>query len=87
MCEKKNMFPREFNPTFLFAWKGRRPGEREESHVHDYMKLVFVMSGHSRYRIEGKVCDLTEGDVLILNPGTKHHDDGGVRRQYDADKY
>ncbi len=73
MCEKKNMFPKEFNPTFLFAWKGRKPGEREESHVHDYMKLVFVMSGHSRYRVEGKVYDLTEGDVLVINPGTKHH--------------
>ncbi len=71
MCEK-NLFPQELNPTFLFAWKGRRTGEREEIHVHDYMKLVFIISGRSRYRVEGTVCDLAEGDVLILNPGTKH---------------
>lgn len=81
MCEKKNMFPEEFSPTFLFAWKGRGTGEREETHVHDYMKLVFVISGHDRYRVEGKVYELTEGDVLILNPGTRHHalwDEEGV---------
>ena len=73
MCERQNMFPEEFNPTFLFAWKGRRPGEREEPHVHDYMKLVIVLSGHGRYRVEGRVYDLAEGDVLIVNPGVRHH--------------
>ncbi len=73
MCERKNMFPEEFNPTFLFAWKGRKTGEREEYHVYDYLKLVFVISGRGLYRIEGKIYELTEGDVLILNPGVRHH--------------
>lgn len=61
----------ELNPTFLFTWKG--VGNRDDSyHSHDYLELIVVMSGCGKYRIEGEIYNVKEGDVLLLNPSDKH---------------
>lgn len=72
MGDGKPLFPEGLDPAFLFAWKGTRTGEKDTYHENDYLKLVFVMSGYGKYWIDGKIYEISEGDLLILNPGTKH---------------
>lgn len=63
----------ELNPTFLFTWTGtRESGKDEEYHSHDIVEMAFVMSGTGRYRADGEVFPIREGDLLIFNPGVKH---------------
>lgn len=62
----------ELNPTFLFTWKGKRTSADETYHSHDYTELIFVLTGKEIYRIEDHLYEAEEGDLIILNPGTKH---------------
>lgn len=64
----------EFNPTFLYTWKGTRRKDRDEAnyHSHDHTELGFVLSGNGRYRIEDEIYPVQEGDLLIFNPGVRH---------------
>ena len=63
----------DLNPTFLFTWTGtRESGKDEEYHSHDIVEMAFVMSGTGRYRADGEVFSIREGDLLIFNPGVKH---------------
>ncbi len=60
------------DPTFLFTWKGTRTQVTESSHAHDYVEMAYVMSGDGKYRIEGEMYDIHEGDLLVFNPGVYH---------------
>jgi AraC-like DNA-binding protein len=62
----------DLNPTFLFTWKGTRKEDEERYHSHDYLELAFVLSGDGRYRIEDELYTVTEGDLIIFNPGVRH---------------
>lgn len=62
----------DLNPTFLFTWKGTRMGSDDKYHSHDFLELAFVLSGEGKYHIEGEICEVKEGDLLIINPGDKH---------------
>ncbi|MBQ7956139.1 MAG: helix-turn-helix domain-containing protein [Lachnospiraceae bacterium] len=70
--ENKNMNIEELNPTFLFTWTGKRTADEKNYHSHDYPELAYILSGKGKYRIDDVVYDVAEGDLLILNPGTKH---------------
>ncbi|MCR5331961.1 MAG: AraC family transcriptional regulator [Lachnospiraceae bacterium] len=60
------------NPTFLFTWKGVRMKDEERYHAHEYIELAFIMSGRGKYKIDDRIYDISEGDLLILNPGVYH---------------
>ena len=63
----------DLNPTFLFTWTGtRKSGKDEDYHSHDIVEMAFVLSGVGRYRVDGEVFSIQEGDFLIFNPGVKH---------------
>ena len=63
----------DLNPTFLFTWTGTRmSGKDEEYHSHDNLEMAFVLSGTGRYRVEGEIFSIQEGDLLIFNPGVRH---------------
>jgi len=62
----------ELNPTFLFAWKGKRTSDDAGIHSHDYPKLIFVLSGKTRIRMEESILDVEEGNLVVINPGVKH---------------
>lgn len=68
----KEIFKEVFNPAFLFTWKGRRTKDEEAYHSHDHLEIAFILSGCGRYRIGGKLYDVEEGDLLILNPHVPH---------------
>ena len=71
-AQKKDIMIEEMNPTFLFTWKGTRNKGDDQYHSHDFPELAFVLSGSGKYRIEGRLYSVGEGDVLILNPGVRH---------------
>lgn len=73
MCDRQeNIQLENFNPTFLFTWKGKRDRDEKRYHCHDFLEIAFMMSGSGFYRIDGQIYPVEEGDVLILNPGVMH---------------
>ncbi|MDR2044946.1 MAG: AraC family transcriptional regulator [Clostridium sp.] len=66
-----DMLVEELDPTFLFTWKGTR-NKTEDYRSHDFLELAFVLSGSGRYRIEGHIVEVAEGDLLLFNPGVRH---------------
>lgn len=64
----------EFDPTFLFTWKGTREKGRDEEnfHSHDHLEMAFILSGEGRYRFDDGIISVKEGDLLIINPGVRH---------------
>lgn len=67
-----NLLIEDLNPTFLFTWKGRRERDEKSYHSHDYLEIAFMMSGTGKYRIDGTIYEVAEGDLLLFNPGTLH---------------
>ncbi len=45
---------------------------RKKPHSHDYFELIYVSRGNCTQNINGKDCDLKEGDLCLLNPNDKH---------------
>lgn len=72
---KKNLKVEDLNPTFLYTWKGTRDKNRDEAnmHKHDHLEMAFILSGEGRYQFEDEICPIREGDLLIINPGVRHH--------------
>lgn len=70
--EKKPIKIEELNPTFLYFWKGMRTSDGTKADSHDWAKLIFVLSGQGKYRIEQKVYSVSEGDLIVINPGVLH---------------
>ena len=61
-----------FNPTFLFTWKGIRTVTEAKYHCHDYLEMAIILGGEGKYHIDDEMYDVVEGDVLIFNPGVMH---------------
>lgn len=68
----ENVMIERLDPTFLFTWKGTRKRDEKNYHKHDYIEIAYILSGHGKYRLNDEVVDVTEGDLLILNPGVMH---------------
>lgn len=48
-------------------------GQREEpTHTHDFIELVYVLSGSASEVIDGKSYEVGRGDLLFLNSGSTH---------------
>lgn len=69
---EQDLLIEELNPTFLFTWKDRRTEDEKAYHSHDFLEIAYIMSGNGRYRIEGRLYDVGEGDLLIINPHVLH---------------
>lgn len=69
---ERNLQINELDPTFLFTWKGKRLSDEKNYHSHDYPELAYILSGSGKYRIDDVVYEVSEGDLLIFNPGTMH---------------
>lgn len=62
----------ELNPTFLFTWKGTRKKDEDNYHSHDFLEMAFVLSGIGKYKIEERMYEVSEGDLIVFNPGVRH---------------
>ncbi len=71
-CEHHNSLIEDLNPTFLFTWQGTRTCDEKNYHQHDHMELAFVLSGSGKYHINDQMYDVTEGDLILINPGIRH---------------
>lgn len=61
----------DLNPKFLFSCIQQNV-EENQYHSHDFIELVIVMKGHSSFLIDGQEYHASEGDLLLINPGTHH---------------
>lgn len=73
MCSiDNNFFIDNLDPTFLFTCKDKRVVTEANYHSHDFIEMAFILSGFGKYRIDDHYYQVSEGDVLIFNPGTMH---------------
>lgn len=76
MCDSNSIFAEDFNPAFLFTWKGVRDGtnlsHKDSYHSHDFLEIALVLAGRGRYLIDDKLYEVSEGDLMIFNPDTRH---------------
>ena len=62
----------EFNPKILFHYKA--PVKlRPNSHVHDFLSIHYVVSGHCMFEVDGHEYLAKKDDVIIINPNVSHH--------------
>lgn len=62
----------DFNPTIFFASKSKMCKD-SLYHDHDFAEITYILSGKGKYYLEGTVYDVCAGDIVICNPGVKHH--------------
>lgn len=62
-----------FNPHIYFTFK-RKFDETHETniHCHDFISMVYVLSGSCSYRIGDAQYQVKKGDLLVFNPGVNH---------------
>ncbi|MDO4294378.1 MAG: AraC family transcriptional regulator [Eubacteriales bacterium] len=72
MDREKAVFQEDFNPTFLFTWKGIRTEDEKNYHCHEHLELCYVQSGRGRHRIDGVTYEIGEGDLIVINAGVYH---------------
>lgn len=70
--QEHKLIPFDFNPTFLFTWKGQHL-EDDTPNVHDHLEIAFIISGKGHYCIDGITYETSEGDLFIVNSGTNHY--------------
>lgn len=72
MCCQNNLIE-DLNPTFLFIWTTTRTRDESTYHSHEnHIEMDFILSGKGKYYINGTYYDVSEGDLILLNPGVPH---------------
>ncbi len=62
----------DLNPTIFFASKEKMVKDAHY-HNHDFAEITYILSGTGKYFIEGSIYDVIAGDLIMCNPGVKHH--------------
>ncbi|MBQ8849687.1 MAG: helix-turn-helix domain-containing protein [Clostridia bacterium] len=47
-------------------------GAHENTHTHDFIELIYILSGRGREIIDGKTYEVGRGDLLFINYGSTH---------------
>lgn len=47
--------------------------DKIQSHSHDFLSLIYILSGEGQYEVGGKIYDVCAGTFFIINPDVKHH--------------
>ena len=67
--------PLKFNTRVLYAGKLSRTKQWAENyHKHDFLEVVFVLSGSGCVKIEDETYDLKTGDVIVYPPNSMHRE-------------
>ncbi|ALS29267.1 AraC family transcriptional regulator [Paenibacillus sp. 32O-W] len=69
--ERKTFFPDEQFPFFISRYT-IGIGERIPDHAHQFVELVYVVSGSAIHEMSGHRYELQSGDVFVLEPGAPH---------------
>lgn len=63
----------EFNPKMLYTFtKKFDDGSDVTYHCHDFLSIIYVLSGTCTYNISGVPHIVKKGDLLVLNPHLYH---------------
>ncbi len=62
----------DFNPTIFFASKEKMLRD-DYYHDHDFAEITYILSGNGKYYINGTTYEVRAGDIIMCNPGVKHH--------------
>ena len=62
----------DLNPRFLFSCLLERKEKEQNYHCHDFIEIVIILKGKGHFIINDEKVLVSEGNVLILNPGTYH---------------
>ena len=65
--------PHHFNPKVLFIMQIFDSTDKAQSHSHDYLSLIYILSGEGKYEVGGKIYDVSTGTFFICNPDVTHH--------------
>ena len=66
---KTDEFMKENQTVHLFEFTAKHP---EPIHSHDFIELVYILSGNGIHEINGKQYSLSHGDFLFMNRGCSH---------------
>lgn len=62
-----------FNPYIYYTLKGKYDDTYKTGyHNHDYISMIYVLSGSCTYNINDTLHQVKKGDILICNPGVYH---------------
>jgi len=62
-----------FNPHIYYTLKGKYDDTYITGyHCHDYISMIYVLSGNCTYKISDTLYQVKKGDILICNPGVYH---------------
>lgn len=65
--------PDNFNPKVFYILKRKFNYESNlEYHCHDFVSMIFVLSGTCTYKINNELYQVKKGDLVICNPGVHH---------------
>lgn len=48
------------------------PDVTEELHTHDFIEIVYILSGNGKQQVDDKVYDVNSGSLLFINYGQTH---------------
>lgn len=72
--EEYHIKPDHFNPKILYCFTLSFDGESPTpSHQHDFISLIYILSGSCRYKIGQEHYQVKPGDLIICNAGVYHH--------------
>ncbi len=52
-------------------------------HVHNHYEIYLLRSSHAKFKVEGQIYDLTEGDVMIFNSREFHNISFHLQEPYE----
>lgn len=64
---------RPSSTTFSYSYSFI-PGERTQTHTHEYLELSYIVSGSFRQRIQGKDITFEQGELCLIDKNCLHQD-------------
>lgn len=66
------------------AFIDRNEGFIDGFHVHNWFDISFIMKGSVTYEIDGKIYEVSEGEVVIVGPGKYHKEVCSPETQFEV---
>lgn len=62
-----------FNPKILYIFKKKHDeNSRSKYHCHDFVSMIYFLSGEGSYNINSARYIVKKGDLIVINPGIDH---------------
>jgi AraC-like DNA-binding protein len=62
-----------FNPKILYTFEKKYSNDTfTKVHSHDFLSIIYLLSGSCSYTIDDVPYKIKKGDILIFNPGVPH---------------